>query len=187
GLVWNPRLGSELLGDRRDAGGRGGARVLLLLEGAQGGLRRDLTGGDLGSDDHVRSRLRLYRDGTDRPARRPFRIPALRLAPPRLALSLTSMTKRNPGRSTARAASGRKPRSTKPSEQPPDAPPQGVLRRRLSASGHLIDSGMMSKYLNTIIENGGTYELHRFDIGKTLHDYSTVELSVAAPDQRRLD
>ena len=59
--------------------------------------------------------------------------------------------------------------------------------RRLTASGHLIDSGMMSKYLDVIVENGGTYQLHRFDIGKTIRDFSTVELSVRAPDKRRLD
>ena len=45
----------------------------------------------------------------------------------------------------------------------------------------------MSKYLNVIVENGGSYELHRFDIGKTVSDFSTVELSVRAPDRRRLD
>ena len=46
---------------------------------------------------------------------------------------------------------------------------------------------MMSKYLSVIVENGGAYELHRFDIGKTLHDYSTVEFSVMAPEARKLD
>ncbi|PYS97606.1 MAG: TIGR00300 family protein [Acidobacteria bacterium] len=59
--------------------------------------------------------------------------------------------------------------------------------RRLSASGHLIDSGLMSRYLNVIVENGGSYELHRFDIGRTVGDFSTVEFSVSAPDPARLD
>jgi lysine-ketoglutarate reductase/saccharopine dehydrogenase-like protein (TIGR00300 family) len=59
--------------------------------------------------------------------------------------------------------------------------------RRLTASGHLIDSGLMSKYLNVVVENGGSYELHRFDIGRTVRDFSTVEFSVSAPDSRRLD
>ncbi len=63
-------------------------------------------------------------------------------------------------------------------------------RRRthtLTATGHLIDSGMMSKYLNVVVENGGSYELHRFDIGKTVHDFSTVQFSVTAPGARALD
>ncbi len=59
--------------------------------------------------------------------------------------------------------------------------------RRLKASGHLIDSGLMSKYLNVIVENGGSYELHHFDIGKTVRDFSTVEFSVTAPDPKKLD
>src|SRR5881628_1947551 len=63
-----------------------------------------------------------------------------------------------------------------------------LLRPRLlEASGHLIDSGLMSKYLNVVIENGGSYELHRFDIGKTVRDFSTVEFSVSAPEPRKLD
>jgi lysine-ketoglutarate reductase/saccharopine dehydrogenase-like protein (TIGR00300 family) len=45
----------------------------------------------------------------------------------------------------------------------------------------------MSKYLNVVVENGGSYELHHFDIGKTVHDFSTVEFSVRAPNARALD
>jgi lysine-ketoglutarate reductase/saccharopine dehydrogenase-like protein (TIGR00300 family) len=59
--------------------------------------------------------------------------------------------------------------------------------RRLKASGHLIDSGLMSKYLNVVVENGGSYDLQRFDIGRTVSDFSTVEFTVTAPDQRKLE
>ena len=59
--------------------------------------------------------------------------------------------------------------------------------RRLEATGHLIDSGLMSKYLNVVVENGGSYTLHRFDIGRTVGDFSTVEFSVTAPDAKKLD
>jgi lysine-ketoglutarate reductase/saccharopine dehydrogenase-like protein (TIGR00300 family) len=45
----------------------------------------------------------------------------------------------------------------------------------------------MSKYLGIVVENGGAYELHKFDIGKTVHDFSTVAFSVTAPDPQRLD
>src|SRR5262249_8515563 len=57
----------------------------------------------------------------------------------------------------------------------------------LRATGHLIDSGLMSKYLDVVVESGGSYELHRFDIGTTVHDASTVEFSVTAPTAEKLD
>jgi lysine-ketoglutarate reductase/saccharopine dehydrogenase-like protein (TIGR00300 family) len=60
------------------------------------------------------------------------------------------------------------------------------LSRRLVAQGHLIDSGLMSKYLAIVVENGGTYELLRFDIGRTVSDFSRVEMSVSAEEPERL-
>jgi lysine-ketoglutarate reductase/saccharopine dehydrogenase-like protein (TIGR00300 family) len=45
----------------------------------------------------------------------------------------------------------------------------------------------MSKCLDVIVENGAAYELHRFDIGRTVSDFSTVEFSVTAPDAKRLE
>ena len=61
-----------------------------------------------------------------------------------------------------------------------------MLRRKLVAEGHLIDSGLMSKYLEIILENGGRYELTRFDIGRTPSDFSRVEMSVTGPDEEKL-
>jgi len=58
--------------------------------------------------------------------------------------------------------------------------------RRLIAEGHLIDTGLMSKYLDLVVENGGQYELLRFDIGRTVHDFSRVEMRITAPDADRL-
>ncbi|HUD70559.1 MAG TPA: TIGR00300 family protein [Dongiaceae bacterium] len=60
------------------------------------------------------------------------------------------------------------------------------LSRRLVAEGHLIDSGLMSKYLAIVVENGGTYELLRFDIGRTVSDFSRVEMNVSAAEPERL-
>ncbi len=51
---------------------------------------------------------------------------------------------------------------------------------RLTARGHLIDSGLMSRYLALVVENGGRYDLLRFDIGRTVEDFSTVEFAVHA-------
>ena len=59
--------------------------------------------------------------------------------------------------------------------------------RRLVAEGHLIDSGLMSKFLAIVVENGGTYELLRFDIGRTVSDFSRVEMTVSAAEPSRLE
>src|SRR5688572_9953338 len=59
--------------------------------------------------------------------------------------------------------------------------------RRLIAEGHLIDTGLMTKYLDLVVENGGQYELLRFDIGRTVHDFSRAEMRVTAPDGARLN
>jgi lysine-ketoglutarate reductase/saccharopine dehydrogenase-like protein (TIGR00300 family) len=59
--------------------------------------------------------------------------------------------------------------------------------RRLVAEGHLIDSGLMSKFLAIVVENGGTYELLRFDIGRTVSDFSRVEMTVTADEPGRLE
>ena len=64
---------------------------------------------------------------------------------------------------------------------------QAPRPRRLTASGHLIDSGLMSRYLDVVVEDGGSYELHKFDIGATVRDVSTVEFSVSAPTAEKLD
>lgn len=51
---------------------------------------------------------------------------------------------------------------------------------RVTADGHLIDSGLMSRFLGAIIEGGGSYEIARFDIGRTKRDFSHLELEVRA-------
>lgn len=58
--------------------------------------------------------------------------------------------------------------------------------KKLIAEGHLIDTGLMSKFLDIVVENGGTYELMSFDIGRTIHDYSRVAMNVTAPDEDKL-
>src|SRR5881628_1732416 len=65
---------------------------------------------------------------------------------------------------------------------------EGYMRngRKLIAEGHLIDSGLMSRYLDVVVENGGSYELLRFDIGRTVSDFSRVEMMVTAREPERL-
>lgn len=54
------------------------------------------------------------------------------------------------------------------------------------AEGHLIDTGLMSRYFGAIVDGGGSYEMLRFDVGKTKSDYSTMEIEVRAPGDVKL-
>jgi lysine-ketoglutarate reductase/saccharopine dehydrogenase-like protein (TIGR00300 family) len=60
-----------------------------------------------------------------------------------------------------------------------DAPITSVFQTR----GHLIDSGLLSDALDTILAKDSTYVVRRFEIGKTRDVESVVELEVTAPDQ----
>ena len=62
----------------------------------------------------------------------------------------------------------------------------GPPTRVVTADGHLIDSGLMSRYLDLILEGGGTYEVVRVDIGRRPEDTSHLELAVSAPDEPAL-
>jgi len=54
------------------------------------------------------------------------------------------------------------------------------------AEGHLIDTGILSRAFGVIIEGGATYEIVRFDVGKTKSAFSTAELEVrGSPDRLR--
>jgi lysine-ketoglutarate reductase/saccharopine dehydrogenase-like protein (TIGR00300 family) len=48
----------------------------------------------------------------------------------------------------------------------------------LRAEGHLIDTGLLSRFLDLIVENGATYELRHFDIGRRVEDFSRVYFTV---------
>ncbi len=62
------------------------------------------------------------------------------------------------------------------------APRTDSTRRsvRVIAEGHLIDTGLLSRFFGVIIEAGGSYEIVRFDVGRTKRDFSSVELDVVA-------
>ncbi len=62
-----------------------------------------------------------------------------------------------------------------------------TLTRVLTADGHLIDSGLMSRFLDLVLEGGGTYEILRMDIGRTPADESHLEIAVSAPTAERLE
>jgi lysine-ketoglutarate reductase/saccharopine dehydrogenase-like protein (TIGR00300 family) len=58
--------------------------------------------------------------------------------------------------------------------------------RRFTASGHLIDSGLLTRALNLVLEAGGDYEVVSFVMGRTRADESSIELEVRAETEAAL-
>ncbi|MCX7031644.1 MAG: TIGR00300 family protein [Spirochaetes bacterium] len=59
--------------------------------------------------------------------------------------------------------------------------------RRFTASGHLIDSGLLTRALNLVLEAGADYEVVSFVMGRTRTDESSVELEVRADTEPALE
>jgi lysine-ketoglutarate reductase/saccharopine dehydrogenase-like protein (TIGR00300 family) len=57
----------------------------------------------------------------------------------------------------------------------------------IEAQGHLIDSGLLSAIFDKIIEHRASYEILKFDIGRTNDDASQIEMRITASDQAVLD
>ncbi len=57
----------------------------------------------------------------------------------------------------------------------------------LQAHGHLIDSGLLSQILNTILSKGADYRITSFDVGKTPEEVSRLELELIADDEQVLE
>jgi lysine-ketoglutarate reductase/saccharopine dehydrogenase-like protein (TIGR00300 family) len=55
--------------------------------------------------------------------------------------------------------------------------------RRFVSQGHLVDSGLLTRILNLIVEEGADYEVLTFKLGKTNRDESHLELEVRASDE----
>ncbi len=55
-----------------------------------------------------------------------------------------------------------------------------MQNRRFIAEGHLIDSGILAKILNLIIEEGADYTIHEFTIGKTNLNPSHLDIEIHA-------
>lgn len=53
-------------------------------------------------------------------------------------------------------------------------------------SGHLMDSGILARVLDDVLDTGADYAITRFDVGKSHDDASYVRLDVRADDEERL-
>lgn len=57
----------------------------------------------------------------------------------------------------------------------------------VQAEGHLVDSQILSKVMDRVIECGAVYEIIEFRLGRTNEQYSYLQMRVTAPNQEVLD
>jgi lysine-ketoglutarate reductase/saccharopine dehydrogenase-like protein (TIGR00300 family) len=62
-----------------------------------------------------------------------------------------------------------------------------MVRETVSMEGHLIDSDILRKAFDRIVEGGGEFNVLDFNVGKTNDDASSARLEVAARDPETLD
>src|SRR5690348_5423791 len=61
------------------------------------------------------------------------------------------------------------------------------LSEVVEAQGHLIDSHIMERIFDTVVEFGGRFEVEQFSIGRTNSEPSKLRLKVEAPSQKQLE
>src|SRR5580692_7032286 len=64
---------------------------------------------------------------------------------------------------------------------------QGVSSEIVRLDGHVVDSLLLAKVLDTIVDAGASYEILELEMGTTSLDESHVRLRVSAPDEQALD
>ncbi len=62
-----------------------------------------------------------------------------------------------------------------------------VESRIIRLEGHLLDSGMISRAIDLIIETGGSFQVLNFNLGEQRQSTSTAELKVSAPDHELME
>jgi lysine-ketoglutarate reductase/saccharopine dehydrogenase-like protein (TIGR00300 family) len=69
----------------------------------------------------------------------------------------------------------------------PAAPGAPGLARRFLAEGHLIDSGLLTRMLNVIVDEGADYRVIDFRMGRVRTDASRLELEVTCRSPEKLE
>ena len=59
--------------------------------------------------------------------------------------------------------------------------------RVIHLEGHLLDSGLVNRALDTIVTGGGSFQVLNFNLGEQRQDHSSAEVKVSAPDQTVMD
>ncbi|HYO84546.1 MAG TPA: TIGR00300 family protein [Bryobacteraceae bacterium] len=68
-----------------------------------------------------------------------------------------------------------------------NSPQQQAVTEVVEAHGHLIDSHIMERIFDTVVEYSGRFEVEHFSIGRTNSDASHLRLKVEAPDPRSME
>jgi lysine-ketoglutarate reductase/saccharopine dehydrogenase-like protein (TIGR00300 family) len=55
--------------------------------------------------------------------------------------------------------------------------------RTIQLQGHLLDSGLVNRALDTIVSNGGSFHVLNFSLGNQRQDTSVAEIKVSAPNR----
>src|SRR6185437_16615764 len=61
------------------------------------------------------------------------------------------------------------------------------LSEVVEAQGHLIDSHIMERIFDAVVEFGGRFEVEQFSIGRTNSEPSKLRLKLEAPSQKQLE
>lgn len=56
-----------------------------------------------------------------------------------------------------------------------------VESRKIRLEGHLLDTGLINRALDTIVEGGGSFQVLNFNLGEQRQSTSTAEVKVSAP------
>jgi lysine-ketoglutarate reductase/saccharopine dehydrogenase-like protein (TIGR00300 family) len=69
--------------------------------------------------------------------------------------------------------------------EPHQVSPQSstVQSRTIKLEGHLLDSGLVNRVLDTIVAGGGSFQVANFKLGEQRLDTSVAEVKVSAPDE----
>ncbi|MGF1604324.1 MAG: TIGR00300 family protein [Thermosynechococcaceae cyanobacterium] len=71
-------------------------------------------------------------------------------------------------------------RTTEPRQVSPQA--STIQSRVIHLEGHLLDTGLVNRALDTIVAGGGSFQVLKFELGEQRQDISTAEVKVTAPD-----
>jgi lysine-ketoglutarate reductase/saccharopine dehydrogenase-like protein (TIGR00300 family) len=71
-------------------------------------------------------------------------------------------------------------RVTEPRQQSPQA--SAIQSRVIHLEGHLLDSGLVNRVLDTIVAGGGSFQVLNFNLGEQRQDSSAATVKISAPN-----
>jgi lysine-ketoglutarate reductase/saccharopine dehydrogenase-like protein (TIGR00300 family) len=63
----------------------------------------------------------------------------------------------------------------------------GIVARTVTMTGHLLDSGLVNRALDLVVEGGGSFQVLKFDLGEQRQSTSAAEIRVSAPSPEVMD